>query len=400
MRIDQATSPDRSLNPSTDRPATARGRSKGTSVAVLSLLMAATSWAVWSWVSPWLVLPYLILMALLLSPSPAGRPQGDRVEDGADASTGPATPSEPSASADGPSDNPDPSAAATVAPTRGKRGKGRSKKAKAPGEPPAEATWLQVAPGKFIRVEAPSPSAEAGPHEPFAGIPTEAEATPDPSSEPDQAEAAGTTEGPDSPDLAPDPESPVNRAEEDSTPLEGVGSDREERTSVEDSTSSTDLPDPADPTNSALAVVLTEEADEEEWEESRAGADPTETTVDETDFDDAGPSLDPFPSTLDAQSDLDLDPDAEDPEPAPLPGALPGPSRWPHQMAPRPWTRVGQPPRSVDRDSPPRRIARSTGAPRRSPRPRHLARLGLGRPRQITRSFPPRSPPGRRDGRG
>ncbi len=185
MRIDLGTNPDRPDEPSTDRPETARTGFRGVSIAVLALLIAGTSWAVASWVSAWLVLPYLILMALILSPS-AARPQGEPDEEASDdptrqsaqpidGSDDPEPASDTPASAEGSEAGSEQGTSAT--PTKGRRGKGRARKAKPLPEVPTEATWVQVAPGKFVRVEGPDNPAEAGPHEPV-GVPVEVPVTP------------------------------------------------------------------------------------------------------------------------------------------------------------------------------------------------------------------------------
>ena len=447
-------------------------------MAVLALLMAGTSWAVASWVSVWLVPPYLILMALLLFPT-AGRPQGDPGEADEEASNplrparsgedldDPDSPSDASASAGSAEDGSEQGTAS--GPTKARRGKARAKKAR-PIPEPMEATWVQVAPGKFVRVEASEGSSPAGPHSPV-GVPVGPSTTP----QPQESDGAGPLERPEGrrsdeapqgaeadprpeaclegPDLAGGPIEdagpafdPVERPEGDpiggvesgsspalggdetagspgivegtsaadgNTPQAGESFEEPEAAGpdvvlgavddraglepegggweVEDepSSSTEDLEPTEWPT---LADVPPEDADE--WGATLEGTDPTETPVDETDLDDAGPFEDVEPH--DPGASRDADPFET--------GALPEPSRgsprWPWRLAPRAGTRVGPPPRAFDRQAPPRRPVRSHESSRRPPDPRRLTRRGFGRSRQITRTFPPRSPPGGRAGRG
>jgi hypothetical protein len=442
--------------------------------------MAGTSWAVASWVSPWLVLPYLILMALLLFPS-TGRPPGEPASGGSDASD-PLRSARPAEGLDDPdtlSDGPDSSGlpeegseqAASSKPARARRGKGRVKKAR-PAPEPAEATWVQVAPGKFVRVEAADESkGQAGPHS-RVGDPVEVPTTPqrleefeegDPSDraegqaedeapQGDESDArsefptgesspfegpiedAGAAfepiEGPEG-DLTEDVESAASTAfvEEGETagssgtfegtsaadgnapraegsfespeartpdiPFEEAVEDRPrvetvEGYPVEDDLSSP-LEDPEPDSPGAFADVPPEETDERGA--TLEGTDPTETPVDETDLDDAGPNeVDP----LELESSRDADLSAT----GPLPRPSSGPSCWPWRLSPGPRTRVGHaPPRSIVRTPPPGRPVRSRRGARRPRDPRRLGRRGLARPRQVDRTFPPRSPPAGRAGR-
>ncbi len=148
-------------------------------------LVLGTSAAVAS-VAWWLVPPYLALMAFLLL-EPAGRrvsatnPAGPRsASSGVSTSGGALDPAESAGSGD-----PSASNDAATAPKARRGGKGRgSRKAKAVIEP-VPAAWLQVAPGKFVRVEPGSPTGESGPYStlpPGAPMsspsPAEAEAVP------------------------------------------------------------------------------------------------------------------------------------------------------------------------------------------------------------------------------
>jgi hypothetical protein len=520
--------PDPGMDPSPDRPATAPTRARVASMGVLALLMVGTSWVVASWVSAWLVPPYLILMALLLLPS-AGRPQGDPAEDEADAD--PADALEPALPVEGPDDRSAPKAspapaeasdgpdgAAASPPTRGRRGKGKARRTKPVAEP-VEATWIEVAPGKFIRSEAARSTAEAGPHGPV-GVPVEVPATPQPQDsgevDPlDRAEAPEPEEAPPGADAAPEAEVSSEESRLDKEPpavalpafdgvegredgpiggviasgstdawesgegsetsriVEGLpaadgnapqaeGSfdepeadrpdadseatdDRAWAGAVGEGSEPVDTPAPDDlapslppilqgptdrkegptaraetpeprpfdevagpagwaegpgvetseavdesgrledserPVEAALTDVAPESADESMVFDE--GDDPTETAVDETVLDDAGPSED----ALDASG---ISP-AEDPPAA-------GSDWWPRRLSPRARTRDGHDARASSNVSPPRRPVRSRGPSHRPPDPRRLTRRGAGRPRQIIRTFPPRSPPRRGIGR-
>jgi hypothetical protein len=387
-------------------------------MAVLALLMAGTSWAVASWVSVWLVPPYLILMALLLFPS-AGRLHGDPAE-AESARSNPLQPAMPGEDLDGAESAPDGSASAessegnsepgaASSPTRARRGKGRAKKAK-PVPEPAEATWIEVAPGKFVRVEASETSGQAGPHAPL-GVPVEVPSTPqpwlaeegNPIGEVESESRAGleVDETAGSPELSEGPSAAdgnAPRAEGSLEELEAPGSgadfeadhDRAEADpsgeSMEDDegerSSLSNYPEPVE--SLALADVPSEEVDG--WGETEDEADPTEITVDETDLDDAGPfNAEPH--------DHDLSEDADVSETEAFPASSECATWWPRRLAPRAGTRVGHPLRSTGRGRSPRRPIRSVEAARHPLDPRRLTRRGAGRPRQIIRTLPPRSPP-------
>ena len=483
LRTEPATRPRRATAPPTDRPTSAANRSRGlASWAWLALLMAGTSGAVGSWVSWWLVLPYLALMAWLLAPS-AGRPRAGSASDDPTRSKNPrsARPtgaldgegqsdddededpaSDPSASAGG--DESGSSPGASPKPAKARRGKGRPRKVAKPPAEPTEATWFQVAPGKFVRVEASDESPEqAGPHLAVGDQPVELPGTPPPPQpgEPDpfdhpeiQAAETGPT-GPDPEGLAEGPVEEVDLAGgpiDDADPGEPIG-DEESGSSTEEGRVETARPpgmdeapqaavgnapqawgrpespeasglesppeavddrpkddpegeesdpwgDPSplgdgfEPTGfapEALANVAPEEPDA--WGASDDATDPTETPVDETDLDDAGPfDAEPFAEDFPA--------DAKSPRTESRPDAEVGPSRWPRAFAPRAFPRVeARFLRSTGRESPPRRPLRSPGGPSRPSDPGRLARRGLGRPRQGRRTFPPRSPPSGRVGR-
>lgn len=157
----------------------------------LAILVLSTCWAV-AMISVWLVVPYLGLMVLLLAPSgprgastdrDGGRQAPDRTAPRERTATEPPRNGQPGADVDGDStgDADADTQAATgpeagpetldSSPTRSKRGKGRGRKARtAPPAEPVEASWVQVAPGKFVRVEGPAADAVPPPtQEPGAG---------------------------------------------------------------------------------------------------------------------------------------------------------------------------------------------------------------------------------------
>jgi hypothetical protein len=138
--------------------------------------MVLTSLALAVSVSVWLVPPYLGLMAWILLPArdrrgDALRPTGQAVprpkvaEEIAGGSTGiadavdvaPADPPvEPPSSAESLADQAEPADPPAL---KTKRGRGRGRKAKGVVDPPAGVTWVQVGPGKYVRVETASPTA-------------------------------------------------------------------------------------------------------------------------------------------------------------------------------------------------------------------------------------------------
>ena len=139
------------MDPSPDRPATARTRARVASTAVLALLMAGTCWVVASWVSAWLVPPYLILMALILLPS-AGRPQGDAGRGRGDAD--PADALGPARPVEGPADRSAPEASPAPAGASGRAG------SRPPRRPPPGAGAARGRRGR--RSPSPSPSRRPG----------------------------------------------------------------------------------------------------------------------------------------------------------------------------------------------------------------------------------------------
>ena len=415
-------------------------------MVVLAALMAGTSWAVAEWVSGWLVLPYLLLMAWLLNPSP-GRPQGGQASEKSGSSKtlrparpagetdGPDLDSDATGSSEGTDEELEPGQGAKG--PRARRGKGRVKKVRAVPDLP-EAAWIQVAPGKFVRVE--SPGGSPGPHD-LVGDPAEVAATPRTRTIEEGDDPAGWPDGPPS-DESPrgdesvgDPSWPSVEAEPLERPPEELETawvdpldlgPEDDPTGDAESESWTDRDEGEAATPKALddekfegwpgderddqradeggdwlsseTPELTDTpafADASPWETEPCGvtfdeADPTETAVDETVLDDASP----FNAAL---SGFEVLADASVSETQIFPASQGGPARWPRRLASGALTRVGPSPRPVDRESPPRRLVRSHGPARRPPRPGRLGRRGPGRTRRFTRAFPPRSPPsGRR----
>ena len=431
VRIDQGTLPDQlEISEPEGQPATARPSSSGRSNVMLALLMAGTSWAIASCASIWLVPPYLILMAWLLFPS-VGRASGTsaETEPGASDSAGPATVGGasdiPDTLRDGPASagpseggsEPGPSSS----PLKARRSRGRAKKAKQPAIEPLEATWVQVAPGKFIRVEVSESTTPAGPHG-SPGVPVEvaAESPPVPIDrvepderslgEPSEAVESGSstashveeTAGP-----AEDFEQPAAvdgntpQAEElieetgqswlepETEPLDDQAEAEPVARIVEDEADPSPLSEAFEPLGSPAVPDATPEVQEEVEEEPAETADPTETTVDETDFDDAGPISDDFPQPTLTSSD-----DTDEPETELLPDVPTGSAFRPWRLARRAVNRVGHPSRQPGRTATSRRPVRALRRSVQQASPRRSNRREPGRPRRITRAFPPRSPPG------
>ncbi len=162
-------------------------------VSWLVVLVAATSWVVADLASAWLVPPYLAAMALILLPSSdatrrraeasrshrAGRavasPSNSRVRSAGDGLADPLDSSEPSSTPPGGTTDGGATASraekesgpASATASKSKRGRSRPRKASKPADlaEPAPAHWVEVGPGKFVRVEAATtPEPVAGPH--------------------------------------------------------------------------------------------------------------------------------------------------------------------------------------------------------------------------------------------
>ena len=179
-------------------------------VPALLFLVAGTCWAVASLVSVWLVPPYLVALGWILFPTAGSIPRPGRLAQDQDqvdtTGSGPSTDpnwdqvegtdgggsaskiaGKPSLSADAVDpglalDSPSTTATATAKP---KRARSRARKVKPIVEPVevAPATWKEIGPGKFVRVETPSTNANAtehGPHllvEPEPSVTDEADPT-------------------------------------------------------------------------------------------------------------------------------------------------------------------------------------------------------------------------------
>ncbi len=166
----------------------------------LAALVAGTSWVVADLASAWLVPPYLVVMALILLPSndatrrrneasrvnrpPRGvdLPSNSRVRSAGDGLADPLDSSEPSSTPnDGTTDGgataskvEQEGGSASATASKSKRGRSRPRKPSKPADPAelAPANWVEVGPGKFVRVEAATtPEPVAGPHLPVGSAP-------------------------------------------------------------------------------------------------------------------------------------------------------------------------------------------------------------------------------------
>ncbi len=148
--------------------------------------MAVTSAAVAFLASAWLVPPYLALAIWIMLPSHGERGDAPRrtvrsgrqrqataVEsNGTVSEAGGTPPSEPATESTTPAESlADEAGSLEPAPSKGKRGRGRGRKAKTLVDaPPSNATWIQVGPGKYVRVETSSPMvAHLSPQAPEVG---------------------------------------------------------------------------------------------------------------------------------------------------------------------------------------------------------------------------------------
>ncbi|MFO0959518.1 MAG: hypothetical protein U0800_19140 [Isosphaeraceae bacterium] len=151
------------------------GKARGgwTAAGILVLVLATAAVAGWA-VSWWIVPPYVALMAWLLLPA-------DERDKSAGSATVPPAPTievgPTSAAVPAPIDEPSPVAATPTRPAKARKPRARSKaKDKEPTPSvvvPVSVNWVQVAPGKFIRVESPTapPVEEANPAEIDGGSP-------------------------------------------------------------------------------------------------------------------------------------------------------------------------------------------------------------------------------------
>jgi hypothetical protein len=372
----------------------------GTSAAV-----AAVAW--------WLVPPYLALMAFLLL-EPAGRrvsatnPAGPRSATSRASASGGATDPAESAGSDGSSTPND-----ATAPKGRSRGKGRGTRKAKPVVEPVPAAWVQVAPGKFVRVEPASLPAESGPHvSPPAGAPT-----PSPSPSPAMAEASPAL------DDAPT-EAALDQPHQETAPAEGpapegprdpesavVGSPIDDVAHAELTATDHGVtpdpephPGPGAPSVEAAGLELVREPEPSATDDpDRAAGTQPEVVVE-------GPVI------AEAQG---IAADVERPVPdEPLveaaasgEGFEPDPAGVDAAVAPV--ERTGDPSRGYPSDAagtsnpgpaasrfdrgvpPPRRYVRSARASHGPNGLRLRSKRGDGRPHQFVRTFPPRSPPWR-----
>jgi hypothetical protein len=371
----------------------------GTSAAV-----AAVAW--------WLVPPYLALMAFLLL-EPAGRrvsatnPAGPRsASSGASALADTSDPAESAGSGDSSASD-----ATTPAPKARRGGKGRGSRRAKPAIEPVPAAWVQVAPGKFVRVEPGSPSGESGPYAPMPP------GTPTPSPSPATAEAVPGPDAPDRPTAGPGPhDAPTEAALEhphlETTPAEGLAPERprdfdpdvEGLSLVDDARAESSafgrdvMPDPGlRPSLGAPSVeaagpdpVRDPEASATDDLDLAAGTQPeaaAEAPVVARDQDVAAdvepPAVDESPVEPIDVADESADRPG-DPSRGPLSDAI-GASYPGGAMAA--WSGCGVPPL--------RRNVRSTRTPHGPNGLRLRSKRGDGRPHHFVRAFPPRSPPRR-----
>lgn len=175
MRIDEI---DHSQQPPEDRPAPRTSSLSKPWMAALILMVPATSLALTS-VSAWLVPPYLGLLAWLVLVPALGRPRSPARSESPEEPSGDPANSEAAGDA---SADPEPETAeelsAVNAPsesdgavaTKPKRSRARTKaKAKATVPPePLSVSWVQVGPGKFVRVEGAAQPVASPPEPPEA----------------------------------------------------------------------------------------------------------------------------------------------------------------------------------------------------------------------------------------
>ena len=166
----------------------------------LGVLIGLTSLALALWASSWLVPPYLLLMALILfppgrggdtagleGPRPRPVPNPEGADDRAKVEGDHQAPAEPVPLAEVsgvPETAPEPGPVAAKA--RRGRGRGRGKATVAVEPPGANATWVRVGPGKFVRAEIPDPTVEesapaieAEPDRPQVPVPSATEGLPE-----------------------------------------------------------------------------------------------------------------------------------------------------------------------------------------------------------------------------
>jgi ribonuclease E len=356
---------------------------------VLALLMMATCWVVSSSLSVWLVPPYLILMALILFGPSARSSQGDRGAAGepeSHADLDPASPDRTGWETEPPSGDSDPASPSELdngplaGPAKARRGKGR-KRATRPAVEPTGATWIEVAPGKFVRVELSQTSAEAGPHE-SSRIPDDATPRhPEPPPQPDleaegPAEVDATLE--EAPATEADHEPNPDASPESEPAVDGSTPQVEFALATTEAEPLCEAPEP-EAVPEANPVVL-ENADG--WDSGDDGDEPISDFAAEAEFaEDEEPPSPPFDPIEPSDSD-----DTTDAQPSSF--DLP-----PEATASRGSRRSGAFPSPIANESTHGRLVRSSRSLRKPGQSRRPSRRRLARPRQISRNGRPRSPP-------
>ena len=327
-------------------------------VPALLVLVTGTCWAVASLLTVWLVPPYLVALGWILFPSPGSIPRPgwgkrdralpteslafDPARDQAGGIDGEGSPSAtaglPPPGAD-PELAPDSTATTATATAKPKRARSRARKVKPTAEPVdvAPATWVEVGPGKFVRVETPSPTVTAtahGPHlavepEPIAAAeskadPTDGSAPPDFAILPDLDREFATDDSLAGPSLrgADDIVATLNEAE---APTEGLtGSLIDPVADHLDARTLPEAPDLIDPTADGIApqVGVDEEPDPriDRPTEVHATAFDRELVLDPWDRDAPAPLADPTdaffpnePTAIASEESAEIfDPEIED----------------------------------------------------------------------------------------
>jgi hypothetical protein len=451
----QTDSPDHNAGP--DNPSTAvrlaplRSRAAKALPVLLGGLVLGTSVAV-AFVSWWLVAPYLVLIGFLLY-----EPDGRRVN-----ATNPAGPESESTSGDhtpagatdpaddaGSDDASGEARGGTTATTKARRASRKTRKARNVVEP-APATWLQVAPGKFVRVEPGAYPAGHGPHPPQTEVA--------PESLPLAAEEEGALSEVDPGRPPADPgtqdaptEDALDAAHPDTTPPEGSAPDGlRDPDDAHAGTTRDDVPRADAPSLSfdrnvtadsqpvadarphlafkaeATATLgrspgtVVSEAPDARVDAGRSDETPTRadngftTDVDARDRAGSGmPAEEPESNHVhDLHDDAEgIEPEAEAADHVDVEDNGPSDEQaddvedelWDiveGDASPEPYClasgtsyrRDGHPART-DGAPPPRRNVRSIRVDRRPPGLRLRSRRSIGRPRHFVRAFPPRSPP-------
>ena len=150
--------------------------------------------------------------------------------------------------------------------------------------------------------------------------------------------------------------------------------------------------EPGAPETPGRTEVAPEPADAPRWD-AEGGSDSPEDLASETPRDENEPNPAPILERIEPADDADFDRSAAPPLGGDHPVASDGPSWWPRPRSMAHRTRPGLRRRATPAATPPRHLGRSRPAARPPADPRRPSRRGLGRPRQGSRTFPPRSPP-------